>query len=298
MKDNRRFFRLDEISDVTPLTKGQLLDAIDNDKLTLCALIEGKSLGYFHEAKTLANVFDYKGVARLGLDVAKKLLNDGKATTSRVVVLEPDKIENWRSVESAYPNISTERFDHVKNFTKPECAVSAYVSIEQIDDWKGTLERTLLPKRKRSAEESREALNNLFQAIGGTKRQVIASQSIYLQAHQLRFDLVSVHKVFGLDTNQNALQSPPIVNTNDIEIHPLKIMINKVIIGNVEANARTIWNAIKRDHQTDAKQIDVDSLISNMNNDEIEWFGQQDTVRVTKYKTFQNLLSEVRKVKS
>ncbi|TKF32242.1 hypothetical protein [Enterovibrio norvegicus] len=261
-------------------------------------MIEGKSLGYFHEPKTLANVFDYKGVARLGLDVAKKLLSDGKATVSHVVVLEPDKIENWRSVESAYPNISTERFDHVKNFVKPEFAVSAYASIKQIDDWRGSIERNLPPKKKRSAEESREAANKLLQVISGKKRQVIASRSIYLHAHQLRFDLVSVHKVFGLDTNQNALQSPPIVNTSDIEVHPLKIMISNVLIGNKDANARTIWNAIKRDHQTDAKQIDVDSLISNMNNDEIEWFGQQDTVRITKYKTFQNLLSEVRKAKS
>ncbi|KXF80329.1 hypothetical protein [Enterovibrio coralii] len=165
----RRFYRLDEISDVSTVTKGDLLEAIDNDKLSLCALIEGKSLGYFHMSNVLANVFDYKGVVRLSLEVTKKLLTEGKADTNIVSILEPEKIENWRRVEVAYPDVSTERFEQVLAFTPPETPIRAYASIQQIDDWRGHFKNTLRRKMLTQERDTRFFLHFLTMLIKNAK---------------------------------------------------------------------------------------------------------------------------------
>ena len=67
----RRFYRLDEISAVTPLTKGDLLYAVEQGQLLLFAKINGKGLAYCYSKvldgynKTLGEIIDYDGVVVL-----------------------------------------------------------------------------------------------------------------------------------------------------------------------------------------------------------------------------------------
>ncbi len=296
----RRFYRLDEISDVTPLTKGDLLDVVERGEMQLCAWIDAKALGAIPDSKNgatskaLANLFDYRGVVVISPQQSIDSVLSPKTKMLRALILEPEFVKNWRSVSKEHPEASQVRFSSVSLCEKPTGPFFAFASI-------GT--QTVLSNRGIDALKDKNILKDehgdfsvsgLVKAFKDTDLELMTNE-LEISRDQLRFDLELVIKVFGLETTKEGLQSQKVVDTSDVETHPLKIMISKAIVGNADANARTVWNLIKRDHQTDTKQIDVDSLISNMNNDEIEWFGQQDTMRITKYKTFQNLLSEVRK---
>lgn len=293
----RRFYRLDEINDVTTVTKGALLYAVERGELRLCAWVDAKALGVQLQGSdpnrsALANLFDYRGVLSLTSKQSIECVNSLKTNIKRTAIHEPEFVTNWRSASDEYPKALQVRFSEVTTLTtKPTIPFVAFASI-------GT-QAVCGQKARQLAtagvdEWEKEGFQGLFNALMDTDKE-LTTEPLEIGIDSLRFDLELVNKVFGLETIKNVVQSQRIVNTSDIETHPIKIMISKVLMGNAEANARIIWNAIKRDHQTDAKQIDVDSVISNMNNDEIEWFGQQDTERTTKYKTFQNLISEVRK---
>ncbi|WP_330960434.1 hypothetical protein [Photobacterium sp. 53610] len=293
----RRFYRLDEINDVTPITKGDLLHAVERGQLSLCAWVDAKVLGAQIQSKepsrpALANLFDYRGVLSLTSKQSIDCFLSLKVEISRTLILEPEFVSNWRSTSTDYPKAKSVRFGSVT--TLPNKPLAPFVAFASI----GTLavygQRAKQLAKAGKDEWQKEGFSGLLDALLGTDVE-LAIKPLEIRFDQLRFDLETVNKVFGLEAAKNAPQSPNVVNVEGIETHPIKIMISTVLAGNREANARTIWNAIKRDHQTDAKQIDVDSLISTMNNDEIEWFGQKDAVRITKYKTFQNLIAEVRK---
>lgn len=62
--EKRRFYRLDEISDVAPVTKGGLLESVDSGRLPLCAWIDARALcAPLRSRPVLANLFDYCGLA-------------------------------------------------------------------------------------------------------------------------------------------------------------------------------------------------------------------------------------------
>lgn len=293
----RRFYRLDEINDVTPITKGDLLHAVERSELSLCAWVDAKALGaQIHSNEpnrpALANLFDYRGVLSLTSKQSIDCLSSLKAAISRTQILEPEFVSNWRSASKDYPKAKTVRFSSVT--TLPNKPLGPFVAFASIGTQAVYGQRVKQLAKAGADEWQNEGLSGLFDALLATEEE-LTTKPLEIQLEQLRFDLESVSKVFGLETAQNGLQSQKIVNVSDIETHPIKIMINRVLVGNRNADVRTIWNAIKRDHQSDSKDIDVDSLISNMNHDEIEWFGQEDSVRTLKYKTFKNYVSDLKK---
>lgn len=293
----RRFYRLDEINDVTPITKGDLIHAVESGELALCAWVDAKALGAQIQSKdpsrsALANLFDYRGVLSLTSKQSIDCVSSLKTAISRTLILEPEFVSYWRSASTDYPKAKTVRFSSVTALSnKP---LDPFVAFASIGTQAVYGQRAKQLAKAGTDEWQKEGFSGLFDALLDTEEE-LAIKPLEIRFDQLRFDLEVVNKVFGLETDKGAVQSPKVVNVEGIETHPIKIMISIVLAGNCEANARTIWNAIKRDHQTNAKQIDTDSLISTMNNDEIEWFGQKDVVRITKYKTFQNLIAEVRK---
>ncbi|WP_325890883.1 hypothetical protein [Grimontia sp. NTOU-MAR1] len=293
----RRFYRLDEISDVTPLTNGDLLDAVETGKLRLCAWVDAKALGATKSRTEVypysqIPLFDYRGVLGLSPDDSIKCIQAEEAKVDIVFILEPEKVTRWRHVSVDFPDAKQCR----KNEAPPlvaqyQSTFFAFASIGTRAEFGDEMKRLA----NSGVEEQRKAgAKRLLDAFLKVDK-VLEKKSLVIKPEQLRFDLNLVNRTFGLAANGHKEVAEQIVDTTGVETHPIKTMIAKVLVGNREANARTIWNAIRRDHQNDAKQIDTDSLISTMNNDEIEWFGQKDTVRITKYKTFQNLIAEVRK---
>lgn len=292
----RRFYRLDEISDITPITKGDLLHAVERGDLSLCAWVDAKALGAQIQSKepnrpALANLFDYRGVLSLTSKQSIDCLSSLKTAISRTLILEPDFVANWRSVSTDYPKAKPVRFSSVT--TLPNKHLDPFVAFASIGTQAVYGQRAKQFAKAGADEWQREGISGLFDALLATEEE-LAIKPLEIRLDQLRFDLEAVNKVFGLETNQSERKSQKVVDLSDIETHGIKIMISKVLFGNPDAEPRVIWNAIKRDHHTEAKEIDVDSLIYDINHDVIKWFGQGDTTKELKYKTFTNYVSTLK----
>ncbi|MGF1769610.1 hypothetical protein L4D06_19775 [Enterovibrio makurazakiensis] len=295
----RRFYRLDEISDVTPLTKGDLLYAVEQRQLLLFAKVNTKGLAYCYSKandgfkKVLGDIFDYDGVIVLSKNDSQRAIVEPKIDLDKVLIAQPEHTKNWRLVSDVFPSAKTSGFYVANVAPLPKLPTTPFFAVGGVVEMPSGLEKAV--KKEVEKEDKGEgflgALEMLSNAFVGMKEKQLGTVRTRVNKTDLRFDLEEVNKVFGLETTKDGLQSQKIVDTSDVETHPIKIMINRVLLGNATVDTRTIWNAIKRDHQSEVREIDVDSIISEMNNDEIEWFGQEDTVRTLKYKTFKNYVT-------
>ncbi|MFL7009795.1 hypothetical protein [Enterovibrio norvegicus] len=295
----RRFYRLDEISDVTPLTKGDLLYAVEQGQLLLFAKINGKGLAYCYSKvidgykKTLGDIFDYDGVVVLSKKDSQRASNEPKLDLDKVLIAQPELATNWRLVSDVFPSAKTSGFFVANVAPLSKLPTKPFFAVGEVVERPSGLEEAVKKEieRDNTGEGFLGALELFSKAFVGMKEKQLGTVPTRVNKADLRFDLKEVNKVFGLETTKDGLQSQKVVDTSDVETHPIKIMINRVLLGNATVDTRTIWNVIKRDHQADTREIDLDSLISDMNNDEIEWFGQENTVRTMKYKTFKNYVT-------
>ncbi|WP_129124208.1 hypothetical protein [Veronia nyctiphanis] len=152
-------------------------------------------------------------------------------------------------------------------------------------------------------EMRKEGVSGLLGAFLDTEQE-LAVKSIEIRFDQLRFDLESVEEVFGLDDGENepmvakdaCTAKPPTteLQSEDIEIHPIKIIISRVLEKKPHILANRVWNLIKNDFNSETRKYDVDGVISTMDSEIIEWFGHGDTIKVLKYKTFRNYVSNLK----
>ncbi|MCG3741839.1 hypothetical protein, partial [Vibrio cincinnatiensis] len=68
----RQYLRLEEITEKTRLTQGDVWEAVEQETLPLCASIAASRLGaYDQDGKTIIAIFDYQGIVQLEASVAK-----------------------------------------------------------------------------------------------------------------------------------------------------------------------------------------------------------------------------------
>ncbi len=107
----RRFLHLDEISDKTPYTKGDIFELIENGDLSFCASVCERHMGagkiYRAKKRTILwSVFSYEGVVRLSGEDSRALLrSNNPQQVRRVQILEPKKIEHWGEPEFHFGKI-------------------------------------------------------------------------------------------------------------------------------------------------------------------------------------------------
>ncbi|WP_394212288.1 hypothetical protein [Enterovibrio calviensis] len=301
----RRFYRLYEISDVSTVTQGDLLEAVEQGQLSLLAKIDQQDLAYsYREHKegykvTLGDVFDYSGLILLSKAESKRAIKESKIELLSALVAQPELAENWRKISKVFPNANQDGW-YVSNIKPldfiPDKPFHAVGSLVEMPSGLKKAKKFVDEERKKEIEDRSysDPFDFFEKAMSKIDERQLAPTKVKIDKDSLRFDLVSVHKVFGLDTNQNALQSPIIVNVGDVETHPIKDLIHKVLKAKPDADYQTIWNLIKKDNRTEPRQIDKDGVISEINNDEIAWFGKNDAVKVLKYITFRNYVTKAR----
>ncbi|OOF00354.1 hypothetical protein [Salinivibrio sp. IB643] len=295
---NRRFYRLDEIHDVTPITKGDLLAAVEQGELSLCAWVDEKSMGAMLAAEeghrlALANLFAYKGVIGLTQDQSIACVHSKTAPIRHAQILEPDQVSHWREVKNDFPDAENGPFSRVSSLPqRPMAPFMAYGAIGT----KATYGQEARQLAQAGPEEwNRQGFSGLWDALAKTGR-ALEAKPLAIDTDQLRFDFQAVNAAFGLRPEGETGRSISVPDMSKIETNPFKIMIRKVLAGDRDADALKVWYAVRRDHENNAHQIDEDGIISEINRDDIKWFGRGDKMRRLSYKTFCNYVSAVRKM--
>ncbi|WP_028023564.1 hypothetical protein [Enterovibrio calviensis] len=303
----RRFYRIDEINDVTTITKGDLLHAVERSELSLCAWVDAKALGVQLKGSdsnqpALANLFDYRGVLSLTSKQSIECVNSHKTSIERTVIHEPEFLTNWRSALVDYPKAKHVRFSRVTTMTKQP--VDSFVAFASIGT-AAVLGQRLKELSKAGADEIRkEGLQGMFNAFMDTDEE-LAIKPLEIGFDSLRFDLLSVHKVFGLDTNQNALQSPIIVNPSVSQRRGRRNRVLDVIERALKANPQGDYHTIHKmirdehnEHENKAdfsdKTFDVDEVIQKIDSEGISWRMQSGKEKPMKRKYFNDLVTKVR----
>ena len=296
LANSRRFIRLDEISEKTNLTQGDILDAIDSGKLNFSALINTQNLGAI-EGRVIIGVFDYNGLVKLPLDVSKQFsVNIDAQSVTAVTILLPELISCWRAVERTFGYLKPSRFDYSEQQThQPEHQFLAYVrliALPTMQNVMGSIASTL------NTFFPNETSKELQSKYLDTKSESLQVTPITIEPARLRLDLQDISSLFGQNAiKQRALLSDVRELGSDCQLvltHPIKQVITSVLVEHIEFKSRQIWNLVKQDVESGQKQFDKDAVIFEMTSDELSYFGLGDTTKTMTYRRFQNLISEVR----
>ncbi|CAH0540911.1 hypothetical protein [Vibrio marisflavi] len=289
----RRFIRIEEIEQKTPLTKGDVLELVENGELSFSARVNLKRLGAQHPKENYAvcGVFDYDGIVGLyGKESVQFALKLQSHEVSSVIVKQPEKVKRWGSVGTKFGEIRSSLVEYRSNFYKcPAVNFLAYVRLVH--------EQKLLHAVQNLGFNM---ANNLVRGYGqqmdaslkADDTPCLQTKPITISPDNLRLDLEEIEALMGSAVSQlEATIKKPQTLT-----HPFAQIIHRVLQEYPDIEAGDIWELIKNDVIQDGRRkYDIEAVIDEMTNDVVNWFGRGDTMNSMKYSSFRsNTLPRVR----
>ncbi|MEZ8027180.1 hypothetical protein [Enterovibrio norvegicus] len=304
----RRFYRLDEISDVTPLTKGDLLSAVERGELQLCAWVDAKALGATKSRTELypysqIPLFDYRGVLGLSPDDSVKCIQTEESKVEVVLINEPERVSRWRHVSDDFPDAKQCRQNEALPLAEQrELPFFAFASIGT----RTVLGEDLQNLAKAGVEEQRKAgAKRLVEAFLNVDN-VLEKQSMVISREQLRFDLNLVNKVFGLETvnkeRKHLTSDNPTASQSRGRRNRVLDVIERALKANPQGDYHAIHKLIRDEHNQhenkadfSAKSYDIDEIIQSIDSDVITWRTKSGDVKEMSRKYFEDSISNIRK---
>ncbi|EGR9011843.1 hypothetical protein I8D63_001471 [Vibrio parahaemolyticus] len=324
----RRYIRLEEACDKTHLTKWDILDAIEGERLCLFADISASSLGAIHPpSQCVAAIFDYQGIVQLTESSSKRFARSLESIkVQHVIIVEMHGINRWRAVTEAFDHVLQAHFKYTPNaLSPPNKAFVAYASVNASLTTESVVGEFIT---KASAIFSNDGTHQLTEQYPSQRGQRLSTDALTVKPSQIRVDMEQVIDVFGkavllnrgcqaVDTvkatlgstvSQTAGQCIESVNAptelgldsviQPMPIHPIAQIAHRVLTLNPQATADKVWNMIRQDVRANEfnRQFDVDALIESITQDSVTWFGRGDNENTMSYNSFRkNVLVDVRR---
>lgn len=324
----RRYVRLEEACDKTHLTKWDILDAIEGERLCLFADISASSLGAIHPpSQCVAAIFDYQGIVQLTERSSKRFARSLESIkVQHVIIDEMHGINRWRAVTEAFDHVLQAHFKYTPNaLSPPNKAFVAYASVNASLTTESVVGEFIT---KASAIFSNDVTHQLTEQYPSQRGQRLSTDALTVKPSQIRVDMEQVIDVFGkavllnrgcqaVDTvkatlgstvSQTAGQCIESVNAptelgldsviQPMPIHPIAQIAHRVLTLNPQARADKVWNMIRQDVRANEfnRQFDVDALIESITQDSVTWFGRGDNENTMSYDSFRkNVLVDVRR---
>lgn len=299
----RQYLRLEDITENTRLTQGDVWEAVEQDKLPLCASIAASRLGaYAQDGKTIMAIFDYQGMVQLGSSVAKQFaLALEPQTCQRMRVLQPELVKQWQTVSAAFPKVTQAGFAYQNQPINPP--LQAFIASGEMN---ASLTQSSL------IGQAGETMNAIFSQLSDTlsdslteKQKAFAEQypvkdeerlniqPITINPTQLRVAVSDLVAVFG---DQMIRMS----DDAEVDTHPIKQIVGKVLSRYPDAKPRQVWELIRQDCESEAeRQFDVFGKIAEMTDVSMTYFGLSLEAELNvSYEHFRrNLYGSVKKMK-
>ncbi|EKO3736761.1 hypothetical protein P0F12_003167 [Vibrio metschnikovii] len=299
----RQYLRLEDITENTRLTQGDVWEAVEQDKLPLCASIAASRLGaYAQDGKTIMAIFDYQGMVQLGSSVAKQFaLALEPQTCQRMRVLQPELVKQWQTVSAAFPKVTQAGFAYQNQPINPP--LQAFIASGEMN---ASLTQSSL------IGQAGKTMNAIFSQLSDTlsdslteKQKAFAEQypvkdeerlniqPITINPTQLRVAVSDLVAVFG---DQMIRMS----DDAEVDTHPIKQIVGKVLSRYPDAKPRQVWELIRQDCESEAeRQFDVFGKIAEMTDVSMTYFGLSLEAELNvSYEHFRrNLYGSVKKMK-
>ncbi|MBY8021290.1 hypothetical protein KW439_10055 [Vibrio fluvialis] len=324
----RRYVRLDEVCDKTYLTKWDILEAIEEDKLCLFAQISATNLGAIHPpSQSVVAIFDYKGLVQLTNSTSKQFaLSLEPVPVQHVIVVESHCINRWRSVTDAFDNVLQANFKYSPNaLTQPNKPFLAYMAINASLTTESMVAEFIT---KASKVLPNEVTHQVAEQYPSQRGQRLSTDVMTVKPTQIRVDMEEIVSVFGEYVLQNSgcqavsavettldstvghtvnqylgtVNAPTEIRlssvTQPMPIHPIAQIAYRVLKLNPQARADKVWNTIRQDVRENEfnRQFDVDALVESITQDSVTWFGRGDNENTMSYDSFRkNVVVDVRR---
>ncbi|MCY9869684.1 hypothetical protein [Vibrio barjaei] len=289
---------MDEIEQKTSWTKGDILECIEQGKLSLCASISESQMAAGKSSKgrdTIHAVFSYDGVVRLSEDISRRFSRfDKSQSVKNVQVLQPDRITRWGEPEDHFGAIPNSQLAIIRKTPVYDSPFFAFTKVtlgySALDMIKGFAAQMESLKNKKSIEPN---------AFLDHNPKSLDTGYITIGLSQLRIDLQEIE---NLTKNVEVIPNSEtkIGKRTDIGIitNPIEQIIVRILLENRELKADKIWVLMRKDVNSEgARRYDIDSVIDSMTSDRLYWFGKGiNTENELSYDTFRkNTVYKVKK---
>ncbi|PFG56335.1 hypothetical protein ATG66_2665 [Vibrio sp. ES.051] len=324
----RRYVRLEEACDKTYLTKWDILEAIEEEKLSLYAQISAQRLGAIHpSSQGVAAIFDYKGIVQLTDRPSKQFaLSLEPVPVQHVIVVEPHGINRWRSVTDAFDNVLQADFKYLSSaLNQPNKAFLAYTAVNASLITESVVGEFITRASKILNDEK---VHQYVEQYPSQRGQRLSTDTLTVKPSQIRVDMEEVVCVFGKAALMNGgcqavntteatvgltvnpiasnctgvVEAPTTIRLNSVTqpmpIHPIAQIAYRVLQLHSKARADKVWNIIRQDVRENEfnRQFDIDTLVESITQDSVTWFGRGDNENTMSYESFRkNVLVDVRR---
>ncbi|WP_217555877.1 hypothetical protein [Vibrio metschnikovii] len=272
----RQYLRLEDITEKTRLTQGDVWEAVEQETLPLCASIAASRLGaYAQDGKTIMAIFDYQGMVQLGSSVAKAFaLSLEPQTCQRMRVLQPESVKQWQTVLAAFPKVTQAGFAYQNQPINPP--LQAFIAsgeviasltqsslIGQAGETMNAIFSQLSDTLSDSVAEKQKAFAEQYPAKDEERLNI---QPITINPTQLRVAVSDLVAVFGE-------QMIRMSDDAEVDTHPIKQIVSKVLSRYPDAKPRQVWELIRQDCESEAeRQFDVFGKIAEMTDVSMTYF--------------------------
>ncbi len=314
----RRYVRLEEACDKTHLTKWDILDAIEDERLCLFAHISAQRLGAIYPpSKCVAAIFDYKGIVQLTDSIAKQVVHSLEpVSVPYAIITEPNGVNRWRSVGEALGSIQQASFQYEEAVhKKPRGAFVAYTNINATLTLESGLNTMI---NQLAAVLKQDKVSTLAKQYPKQDVKRLSLGSITVKPTELRLKRQDIERVFGdrgVFNDVNPTDNPtvnrvsstvgnlPASHTVSVDLvealrlksvnqrlitHPIEQIIYRALVEQPKLRADKLWTLIRMDVNHNApRQYDIDYVISEMSHSRIDWFGKgEDSENSMSYDSF------------
>ncbi|WCP66384.1 hypothetical protein LYZ37_10985 [Vibrio tubiashii] len=331
MEDKREFIRLSELEKITPVSREQVMDAIEYDRFCLNALVNLQGAGGVSSDNTLLAIFDFRGIVKLTNKQSLSLINDGSLKLTTLEVVKFLSCSKHRLVSDVFPKCAEGCFNRIATSLDEleglEYIVSRVVlGIPEQSSLKHSFEKEMGCRLDEKPNEvgfaaalkifdsgisafSKSTRNLMLQPISLKTESIRLSRQALYQHFDLGNHLDSVTVTEANQVNTGAVgsyQSPDsmrLANRNDnlnltefnqsVETHPIKEIQKRVLEKYPDAQSREVWNRIRQDIRTEVYEFDIDMVVDEISDERLIYKSSGE--EGLSYRRFQNILSEVRK---
>ena len=313
----RQYLRLEEITEKTRLTQGDVWEAVEQEKLSLCANIAASRLGaYDQDEKTIIAIFDYQGMVQLEVSVAKAFaLALEPQTCQRMTILQPEWVNQWQTVSAAFPKVTQAGFAYQNQPISPPLhaflasgKMTASLTQSSLIGHAGETMNAIFSQLSDTLSDSVAEKQKAFaEQYPAKDEERLSIQAITITPTHLRVAVSDLVAVFGeqalMMTEHGTSQEKGAsvrchVANQPVLTHPIAQIAYRVLESNPNAKANKIWNLIRSEvNQNGAQRVfDTDAIIDEMTLDHVTWFGRGDADNAMQYNSFRmNILPKVRR---
>ncbi|MGR5414115.1 hypothetical protein ACPV52_15335 [Vibrio astriarenae] len=278
----RKFIRLEEVSEKTTLTVGDVKDAIECGQLTLNAFVDLRKLGAISKGGATVSVeavFDYRGMVKLPKKVSMDQQFTGKdLTLNSCYILEVGNVSNWQPVNSVFGNLEPLklgfRLDKSAIPSKPFGAYTRLQSRPTAENVAGKFFNSLADNfTDFISEEAKHRCRSDF-PIDNT--HVLTNEAVQIEAERLRLDLDEIEAVFKGSVSSKKQERSSLKTLPNVITHPIEQIVYRVLSVDNHAKPKQIWEQIRKDVDNVGRnrKFDIDNLIDSMDADNLTWFGK------------------------